>query len=216
MCNDCYGHCDQGTLWKVMKGNFFFYIHPLTSNFRSFKKKVKSKTSLRLGIFAVWKVVLCLMLPPNTRTCEPFYTVVFCARGVNPQQMSTQTRRGLASCYRHFIMFGDNIPFCIRTWGQSRKRARLQTKQNTHTQKSITGRYINQFFVKQHAHYVTAHCAVAICAEMDSDCHKQKPQEETWHPSQAEYAVWDAKLSVSMFPLQEKTKKRKYSQKRNL
>lgn len=104
-------------------------------------------------------------------------------------------------------MFGDNISFCIRTWGQSRKRARPRTKQNTHThtQKSITERCINQFRVKQQAHYVTAHCAVAICTEMDSDCHKQKPPEETWHPSRH----GDAKLFTSPhFRLQEKTKKK--------
>lgn len=202
-CND-YGHCDQGTLWKLM----IYFLHPLTSNLSSFKEKVK--TSLEWNIFAVDKIlVVCLMLPPNTS--EPFYTVAFFARRVNSLQMSAQTHWKLASCYRCLIMFGDNISFWIRTRGQSRP----QTKQTT-PKKSITELCINQFCVEQHAHYVTARCAVVICTEMDSDCHKQKPQEETWHPSQSEYAVWDARLNVSTFPLQEKTKKRKYSQKRNL
>lgn len=111
--------------------------------------------------------------------------------------MSAQPRCRLASCYRHFIMLGDNISFCIRTWGQSGKQARPQTKQKRTQKNSITERCINQFCVKQQAHYVTAYCAVAICAEMDSDCHKQKPPEETWHPSQPGYTVWDAKLLTS-------------------
>lgn len=44
------------------------------------------------------EVLLCLILLPNTGTYEPFLTVAFCARGVNPQQMSVQTHRRLASC----------------------------------------------------------------------------------------------------------------------
>lgn len=51
-------------------------------------------------------------------------------------------------------------------------------KQNK-TKKSITERCINQFCVEKHPHHVTAHCAVVICTEMDSDCHKLKPWEET-------------------------------------
>ncbi len=104
-CNDCCGHCDQG---KSMKEIFFF---PPLTNISVLLRKVMFKTHLKirglpqLDISVGYKVVLCLMLPPKSGTYEPFLTVAFCARGVNPQQMSTQTRRRLASCYRHFIMF---------------------------------------------------------------------------------------------------------------
>lgn len=139
----------------------------------------KSRTSKRCWGWNFKKVFSVAFESGHARA---FPRGFLCQRGKPTTNVSTGTSSWQA-VQGHFIMCQDNISFCIRTWGQSQKPARPQTKRNT--QQSITERCINQFRVKQQARYVTAHCAVAICTEMDSNCHKQKPPEETWHPSQA-------------------------------